>query len=707
VAPRSDYVGPTAVQAALLPARAVYLVADGSAAGLRRAVQEASTRWGGMTEPIIPVNPGGDVDPWWKQVVTIARADGAVNVDVPAEDAAIAAGALGLELTSLKDIDRAGLTSFSVHPAFVGPAHTADFNGYVICNEGSTLCDAIGAGDLGVEHLAGLSSDLLAVSRAPDDQLARAQLSRTTLVERTCSQFGEYMARGGLASTPAVIWVTEPESFSDCIMFWNLRALRPLRLAMLPSAPMLILPVGQVERWMGFPNQVAYALERPEQFAPDVALCSISVSETVLDETAAVLGLERYTGQPRTGWRDPAPTRKAPFTYMTGLEVRQWLVFERSYGTITGVDVQLFRDKTNIQFTSPVTFTGGGTNLVRFSGPVLDGLPRRLAVAARIAGGATWRDNDLQLTTFATNDYRFEVHIPELPEVVDALLSGVTVRHEISDKGKPGMAWLDRSEISPLLEPSVFTTIRQLTTPRSKELLRELRKLRAAGEVDETLSELAAHWGGRSERRYRSAGQLESVAKEAAPTVLERLCDVGWAERGLRVVCGLCRLPSFIEFRHTSGRATCPGCGSPASYETSDVLTVYYRLNSYLDLLSDQGILPHLLTIACLTRQGKDFHFLPGVNIWFDAEGQDKAEADIFGVCDGKVISGEVKTSSSEFTDDQIARDVRLSSRLGVDKHVLAATDDVPENAARKAQEECDAAGLDLVVLRRTDLLPD
>jgi hypothetical protein len=437
-----------------------------------------------------------------------------------------------------------------------------------------------------------------------------------------------------------------------------------------------------------------------------VALCSISVSETVLDETAALLGLERYTGEPRVGWRQPAPTRKAPFTYVVGLETRQWLTFERSYGEVTDVDVQLFRDKTNLRFTSPVTFSGGGSTLVRLSGPALDGLPRRAPVAARVVNGATWQHDALQITALATNDYRFELHLPELPEVTDALLSGVTARHELSEKGKPGMAWLDRSEINPLLEPGIFAAIRELTTPRSKELLRELRKLRTNGAVDETLAELAAHWGGRSERRYRSAEQLEKVAKENAPRVLERLCDEGWAERGLRVICTLCGLPSFVAFPHTSGRAVCPGCASLANYETGDALTVYYRLNSYLDLLSDQGVLPHLLTIATLTRQGKRFHFLPGVNIWFDAEGQDKAEADIFGVCDGQVFSGEVKTSSSEFTDDQITRDVGLSSRLGSDKHVLAATDDIPEKVVEKAKQECDATGLDLVVLQRTDLLP-
>ncbi len=51
-----DYVGPTAARAAILPARVIYLVADESESGLRRAVQEACTRWGGMTEPIVSVN---------------------------------------------------------------------------------------------------------------------------------------------------------------------------------------------------------------------------------------------------------------------------------------------------------------------------------------------------------------------------------------------------------------------------------------------------------------------------------------------------------------------------------------------------------------------------------------------------------------------------------------------------------------------------
>ena len=77
---------------------------------------------------------------------------------------------------------------------------------------------------------------------------------------------------------------------------------------------------------------------------------------------------------------------------------------------------------------------------------------------------------------------------------------------------------------------------------------------------------------------------------------------------------------------------------------------MHYRLNSHLDFLSDQGVLPHLLAIAALQRQGKKSHFVPGVDVWFSQDLSDKPEADIFGVRDGQVLCGEVKTSASEFT---------------------------------------------------------
>lgn len=699
----AGYVGPTAVRAAVLPARVAYLVADGSENGFRRAVQEACTRWAGMTEPVIPVPPGGELDWWSDQAVSLARVDAVVNVDVNPDDAAAVAGSLGLDLIALADIDSRGISAFTVHPLNVGLEHAAGSSLCVMSSDRLQLWEVAGAGDLSDAHWETLPRGRFYARRPHQDEVARAQLANRTLIELTCVQFGEHWARG-LFPGPAVVWVTEPDSFSDCVNFWNLRALRPLRLA---SLPMLLLPAGLVQFWMDFAKGLAHVLERPAQFAPDVAFCSSSVSEDVLHETARLLGIQQHEGPLQRSHEWPVPTRKPPFTYQVGMDPRGWLSFERSYGQVTDVDLQLFRGMSTVRFPSPVSFGAGGTVLTRLSGPALEGLPRRPAVAELIAKGASWQYETLQITARAVNEYLFEIHVPELPEVTAALLSRITTRHELSrNKGQAGMAWLEQTDISSLAQPGVFTAIRELTTPRSNHLTKELRRLAKDGVITTEVADIAARWGGRSERKCMSAGQLNYVPEEHRADALERLCAAGWAERGLRLACDACGLPSFVAFGQVTGQASCPGCSSPARYETGAALEVHYRLNSHLDMLSDQGVLPHLLTITALRLNSERSHFLPGVDVWFSQDSNDKAEADIFGVRDGKILSGEVKTSASEFTPEQITRDVELSVRLEADTHVLAATDDVLPETVERAQQLCKTNGLDLITLGKSDLLP-
>ncbi len=286
-----------------------------------------------------------------------------------------------------------------------------------------------------------------------------------------------------------------------------------------------------------------------------------------------------------------------------------------------------------------------------------------------------------------------------------AVLGEVTISNELSGKGKLGMAWLDSKDASPLLEPGVLIAIRALTTPRSRDMLRELQKLRADGAVDHELAELAARWGGRVEHRYRSPAQVERLAVPDAARALERLCALGWAERGLQLTCARCGLTGFVTLLTAAGQATCPGCASPATYDTGPSLAIYYRLDSYLDQLSDQGVLPHLLATAALTRQGRESFFLPGVNLRFGVNAEDRAEADLFGIRDGQVLSSEVKTSAAAFTEEQITRDVELSAKLGADAHVLATTDDLPSGIIEMAQAACTSRNLKLIAMGRGDLL--
>src|SRR2546430_14578182 len=82
--------------AAVLPSRAGYLFREGSVTGFRRAVQAACTRWGGISEPIVPVKDGGEIDAWRKEVDHVARAEGVVNIGVPDDAPDNATHALGL-----------------------------------------------------------------------------------------------------------------------------------------------------------------------------------------------------------------------------------------------------------------------------------------------------------------------------------------------------------------------------------------------------------------------------------------------------------------------------------------------------------------------------------------------------------------------------------------------------------------------------------
>jgi hypothetical protein len=157
---------------------------------------------------------------------------------------------------------------------------------------------------------------------------------------------------------------------------------------------------------------------------------------------------------------------------------------------------------------------------------------------------------------------------------------------------------------------------------------------------------------------------------------------------------------------HSGHQPVCPACTAPVTY-THDAgnLSVVYRLNGVVDRAADHGVLPHLLVIAGLTRAKPLSYFLPGTDLTFP-EKETPEEVDIFGIWDEQVLAGEVKTSSSEFTTEQLERDVKLSKRLGADVHLLAAIDTVDPSTVTEARALCAQAGLELVVYDKARLRP-
>lgn len=166
-------------------------MAAGSRDGFRRAVQEASTRWAGATEPIIPVRKDGRLDELWSRVLRKANIDGLVDVDA-GPGAQVLGARLGLDVVPIAEIDLWGMTQFSTHPANIGgfPQHVMPA---IASSDAAPLWEVAAAGDLTAEHQALLTRSGVGVlrPRGPDG-VARAALARTTLLDATVTAFAEY-----------------------------------------------------------------------------------------------------------------------------------------------------------------------------------------------------------------------------------------------------------------------------------------------------------------------------------------------------------------------------------------------------------------------------------------------------------------------------------------------------------------------------------
>ena len=712
--PQRPYLGQTAMTAALLPARAAYLIRDGSELDLRRAIQQACTRWGGACEPIVPVKAGGDFDDWYRQVVGVSRPSGLVNVGISEGEARAVAATLSLPLVPLAWIDHGGPVVATCHPS----ALPSDGRASYIASQNSELWEVAAAGDLAEDQLASLSSGGVVVSRSPTpDQTGRMQVAGGSLwIHSTLNFFGELHQIGGTSSYPTVIWVAGGDQVEDAVYFWNLRVLRPLQRG---DMPLMILPADDVHHWVEFDAVVRSRLNRAGRFSPDVVIGSVAVERERLDQIAQeYLGLVLIRPRLIVGGGWPKPSHDEPFTYTTedrlraaGTPFQTHLAFQRSYGMGVDVDVQMFPTETTIRFESPVPFQAPGRTLLSISGDRLASYPQRATIAKLIHEFADWCDGSLQLETFTQERYLLQVNLPSLASVTEALLAESTTQWRLSTKGAIGAALQTDTDISALLEPGVVEAIKGLTTPRRAHLIKALA---AAGITDlsEEATGVIADWAIRADRIHRSAVNISGLTKPTRIAAVERLCALGWAERGFEIKCTRCGTTSFMLMSRVTerGQPTCPACKNAQHYtHTTESLITSYRLDGVVDLAADQGVIPHLLIVAGLLKRQPDSWFLPGIDIWFPGLGSETEihrEVDIFGILGGRVLSGEVKTQAAQFTTSQIQRDIEVSVRLGADIHLAAATDKIPEDVRTIMQGLCDSSNIELMMIDAANVRP-
>ncbi|HEU5352937.1 MAG TPA: hypothetical protein VFU65_00660 [Actinocrinis sp.] len=694
----------------LRPARAVYLIAAGSRDGFRRAVREASVRWGGASEPIVEVHPDGTLGEHAGLMVQCANIDGVVNVDVPADVAERVAqelaeaegGGRTLECVPVSRIDLTGMTRFTTRPADLGETARilSSGNGYLYAPTDAPLWQATAAGELDHQRARDIGLGPLPVQRAEHDyEIGEGQLQGRSLLERTLVSFSERQTSPALRHLPTVMWITRRDELADCVGFWNVRALRPRKAA---SMPVYLLP-ADIEPWKRFPGALRSTLRlRDELPSPEVLLTSATLEREALDAFAETLGLVRDDDPRRRAGRPRSYS--APTTYTTGDPLHR-VMFPRTYGEAAHVDVPVLRERITLSFPNPVALAPGVTDmaaLVSIAGPPLDMLPRRTSTARLLCSTARWRDNALELAEYIDREWRLELNLPTPEQACRAVLAERTRSYRIGQKASVGLALMNPDALAALQEGHVYEAIGQLTTQRVIDDLR--RDGEERGALSAHQQDLLARLGGRLRRAFARADRM-GLTTDAALGALEHLVAVGWAERGLATKCAACGLESFVPLSTDTARdaARCPVCGTASDYIRNERgLAVHYRLDARVDHASAQGVIAHLLVIGALARDHGPAWLLPGVDLEF--EDGTARESDLFGVCDKRLVCGEVKMSGAGFTEEQIDKDLDIAVRLGVDLHVMAAATAIAPETRQLAEHRFARRGIEVLILQGEDM---
>ena len=706
-------------------------------AGDRRAfitaIQTASSRWGGVTEPIVPVRKSGHIDGRWIHTVELSGVDGLLNVNVPDELAAAAQRQLDLPVFDLEKPSRDDRIRYTVHPVNVGDQQSLPEDiQYLLAPRDGYLWQRVAAGDYSRD----LESDLaqFPVERAKDrtkmvERFVNAQIDGFTWLDVGMQQLeeisdlesyyenyweadnslfdpgliNEQWYRGGIHAPPLILWITRRDSLQECLWFWNLRAMRSSRYR---HVPMLLVPLSSDFRWEQLGAAIHPFLRRAEDVVPDVAIASLNIDNELLAEIGHKIGLAPTTDIAQSRWTPrPGPLRNPPFTVQCNESVGWQLAYRRSYGSRLHVTAPVTDGKCRIEFDSPIVVRGSGGLLARIATETLMGLPQRQSVASMFNESTVWRDGDLQLPVPDVRRIRFDLHMPNHENIAWTVMRDHCQEAYESDKGKLAQALEDICGIEFLLDESVRDTIRELTTRRSTSLMRELRRHHDEGESPEWLEELAIRWGGTQQRRFRPASQLPSPQEPGSLKAAELLCSRGWAERGLSMKCSKCGVLSFVALNVSQAQPRCPACEAPQAFETGSTHgapDICYRLNGLADRASDQGVVTQLLAIAVLRNQDQRVCVIPGAEIILN-DGT-PAEVDLFGMFDGMIVAGEAKNRASEFEHQDLERDIRNSATLGADTHLMIAQDRLSNDVLNRSHGFADDYNVGLVIVEGSDL---
>ena len=687
-----EYIGTSTLFVDIRPVRCCYLVRAGSTEDFVKAVGLASGRWGGGRELIVPITPEGEPDSIWL---------GQVSVRMPADAIVDLAEAPKDRLDGISQ-----RLSCPVHPIFsevngmhqLGVVQPDPMLPQVVSVSDRTLASDAALGFVSEASDASEWREL-GVELVPiNSQVAQgiAQLEDESVVGWTFRQCDQVYVEG-VTIRPYTLVVADEPDLDDATYFWNLRASQPLTRGR-STAALVTRTVATNAEFIRELRRRLDEMDRPgRETKPAVILTSRSLSSTDLAEVAETMGFEVATDQAlregprRFGERTVASVNLDP---LLALPLRQ------DSGRRSFVPTPVQRPTTVIHAQSSVAFNPkvGGFVCLRLSNHPLIDVPAEPNVGEMYFRNARATRAGIEFTTMAQPLYEFEIALPERAEVLTAVLAARHIRMTLSDKARYAGGVLARcGDRWPFPDPLSTELITQLTTPRSAHLAREFKKKYPELPVDQTI-ELARTFGQESKARTLSLGEWASRLGKSEADIAERvaeLVEVGLVVRGFLVRCIECGLRDFTEGAPLTGRPVCIGCGSTAGLArgaSGREPGYWYRLNSLLDVGSDNGVLAQLMAIRFLREPYPECYVLPGADLTLP-DGQ-PGEVDLIGMFRRQVFSGEAKMKRQEFTSEQLVKDRDKSSQIRAAIHVIACCEPLGDELESQARHEFGKQGI-------------
>ncbi len=159
--------------------------------------------------------------------------------------------------------------------------------------------------------------------------------------------------------------------------------------------------------------------------------------------------------------------------------------------------------------------------------------------------------------------------------------------------------------------------------------------------------------------------------------VVQSLTDNGVFQQGIRLRCTNCGSRFWREMGIIQQKVRCDGCGATVVVPVES--TWSYRLNSLIrNGIALHGCVPVTSALRDLREKAREsFIYAHGVGLFTDySDEKPAAEMDLLCISDGKLVCGEVKSSASEFTRDELGKLARLATDIKADQAVISAFHD-------------------------------